>query len=307
MTRDSSEPAADVWSNWLLHLRHGDDPEYDRIIRARLERYADNVLDGAQLAAGMTLADIGAGEGLIGFRAIDRIGPSLRVLFVDVSEPLLRHAKLLAIERGVREQCAFHHGAADKLTAIESGSVDVITTRAVLAYVADKLAALREFRRALKPGGRVSIAEPVLRDEALAVSALREILEKRPAGHGGPVLSLLHRWRAAQFPDTLEKIQASPITNYSERDLVGLFQACGFTEIHLELHIDLLPFIYTSWETFIRTAPHPWAPPLGEILAERFTPEERKILEEDVRRTVAAPKSVAVERVAYLTATKPPS
>jgi ubiquinone/menaquinone biosynthesis C-methylase UbiE len=35
---------------------------------------------------------------------------------------------------------------ADQLTAISDASVDVITTRAVLAYVADKPAALREFR-----------------------------------------------------------------------------------------------------------------------------------------------------------------
>jgi arsenite methyltransferase len=296
---------ADVWSNWLLHLRHGDDPDYDRAIRARTERYADRVLDGSRLAGGMTLADIGAGEGLIGLRAIDRVGPTLRVRFIDVSEPLLRHAEALAIERGIREQCAFHHGAADELTMLESGSVDVITTRAVLAYVADKLAAVREFYRVLKPGGRVSIGEPILRDEALAVSALRDILERQPPGQSDPIQALVHRWKAAQFPDTLEAIQASPLTNYSERDLVVFFQACGFVDIHLELHIDVSPFVRTSWETFIRTSPHPWAPTLGEILAERFTEEERKILEEDVRRTLAAPQSMAIERIAYVTARKP--
>ncbi len=304
---DPADSDSDVWSNWLLHLRHGEDPEYDRTIRARVERYADRVVDAARLAAGMTLADIGAGEGLIGFRAIDRIGPSLRVLFTDVSAPMLRHAEALAIERGVRDQCAFHRCAAESLSEIDADSVDVVATRAVLAYVADKIAAIREFRRVLKPGGRISIAEPILRDEALAVSALKQMVDARPASSRDPLLPLLHRWKAAQFPDTVEKIQSSPITNYSERDLVSFFRACGFAEIHLELHIDVLPVVHTSWETFIRTAPHPLAPSLGEILAERFTAEERQILEEDVRRALAAPKSVGIERIAYLTATKPPA
>lgn len=46
------------------------------IVRAEVERYADRVLDAAWLAPGMTLADVDAGEGLVAFRAIDRIGPS---------------------------------------------------------------------------------------------------------------------------------------------------------------------------------------------------------------------------------------
>ena len=42
---------------------------------------------------------------------------------------------------------------------VVSGTVDVVATRAALAYVADKKAALGEFYRILKPGARLSIAE----------------------------------------------------------------------------------------------------------------------------------------------------
>ncbi len=305
MTNNETASQSDIWSNWLLHVRHGGDAEYSRAMRGRLEYYADRVLDGARLAAGMTLADIGAGEGLIGFRALERSGPSLRVVFTDVSAPMLRHAEALAIDRGVREQCVFHHCSADNLKHIEAGSVDVVATRAVLAYVADKRAAMREFHRILKPGGRISLAEPILRDEALAVSALKTIVDSRPAEHAERVLPLMHRWRAAQFPDTLEKIAANPITNYSERELVQFAQVSGFAEIHMEFHIDVLPFSITSWETFLGSSPHPWAKPLSAILEEQFTAEEREILEQALRQAIAAPKSVTIERIAYLTATKP--
>lgn len=304
MTDDSSAPSSDVWSNWLLHVRHGSDPANSQAMRGRLEYYADRVLDGARLAAGMTLADIGTGEGLVAFRAVERIGPSLRIILTDVSAPMLQHAEALAVDRGVRTQCIFHHCSADNLKSIEDSSVDVVTTRAVLAYVANKPAALREFHRILKPGGRISLAEPIFRDEALAASALRTIVENLPVGHSERVLPLLHRCKAAQFPDTSEKIAASPITSFTERDLVQLAQAFGFTEIHMEFHIDLLPLSFTSWEMVIGSSPHPWAKPLSVILEEQFTAEERQILEQALRQGITAPEAVAIERIAYLTAIK---
>jgi ubiquinone/menaquinone biosynthesis C-methylase UbiE len=303
----ASSPAteADAWSEWLLHRRHADDPGYQAAIRPLLERYAERVLQGAALQEGMTLADIGTGEGLIAFRAIERIGPSLRVVLTDISEPMLKHAESLARERRVLSQCSFVHCAADRLAGIADGSVDVVTTRAVLAYVQDKSAALREFRRILKAGGRISLAEPILQDDAFSTRALRMLLEKPPPGQLSELLPLMHRWKAAQFPDTEEKIRNSPIANYSERDLVRLTHAAGFSEVHLELHIDVMPSIIPSWEAFLGSSPHPLAPSLRQILAEQFSAEERALFERHMRPTVEDPRTVVTDRVAYLTARKP--
>src|ERR1700752_5386831 len=107
MNSNASPSQSDAWSDWLLHTRHADDPEEERALHAELEHHADRVLDGARLASGMTLADIGSGDGLIALRAINRIGPSLRVLMADISEPLLHHAEALAVQRDVRDQCTF--------------------------------------------------------------------------------------------------------------------------------------------------------------------------------------------------------
>jgi arsenite methyltransferase len=191
---NQTDSQSDVWSEWLLHRRHADDPTFADVVRAEVERYADRVLDAARLAPGMTLADIGAGEGLIAFRAIDRVGESLRVLIADVSAPMLRHAESLAIQRQVQSQCVFLQCATDRLDDIPDASVDVIATRAVLAYVSDKSAALREFYRVLKPGGRISIAEPILQDDAFVATALRMMIESKAVQSQDRFLPLLLRW-----------------------------------------------------------------------------------------------------------------
>jgi ubiquinone/menaquinone biosynthesis C-methylase UbiE len=294
----------DVWSEWLLHRRHADDPAYAQVVQAVVEGYADRVLEGAQLADGMTLVDVGAGEGLVAFRAIDRIGPSLRVILTDVSAPMLGYAESVAVQRNVRAQCTFLRCTADNLKGIADASVDVVATRAVLAYVADKRAALVECFRILKPGGRLSIAEPILQDEALYARALRRRVEdqSQPVDR---LLTLLHRWKAAQFPDTEEACAKSPIANYSERDLLNMVRGAGFAQIHLQLHIDVVPSLITSWEVFLGSSPHPWAPSLKQILAERFTPDERQFFEQMVRPTVESGKNVTTDRAMYLQAQRP--
>ncbi len=302
---DKRDTRSDVWSEWLLHRRHADDAAYAQVVRGVVERIADRVLDAAKLSAGMSLADIGAGEGLLAFKAIERIGPSLRVTMTDISAPMLRHAEAVSMERNVRGQCTFLECSAEKLGGIADSTLDAVATRAVLAYVPEKSAALREIHRVLKPGGRLSIAEPILQDEAFFARALRKRVDAQPAGSKDRFLTLLHRWKAAQFPDTEELCGASPITNYSERDLLNFVRGSGFAEIHLELHIDVAPSLITSWDVFLNSSPHPWAPPLSVILAEGFTPEERDFFEQIVRPTVESGRNFSTERIAYLSAAKP--
>lgn len=305
MASEDEGRAADVWSQWLLQVRDAGDPQLRGSVRTLVDRYADRLLEAARPAPGETLADVGSGEGLVAFRAIERVGPGLRVWLTDLSEALLRHAEAQAIERGIRGQCTFLRCAADRLEGMPDAAVDVVTARSVLAYVADKTAALREFQRVLKPGGRISLAEPVMQDDALAARAMKSVIDSKPAEGVHPLMVLLHRWKAAQYPDTEAKIRSSPLANYSERDLIRFAQSAGFVDLHLELHIDVVPSMVRTWEAFINSSPHPLAPPLSVIMAEQFTPEEREYFERSMRPVVEDPKAVSTDRMVYLTARKP--
>ncbi|WP_395065189.1 class I SAM-dependent methyltransferase [Paraburkholderia silvatlantica] len=295
----------DNWSTWILRQRHGDDRAREHDVRVEITKYADRVLDAVRLRPGMTLADIGTGDGLVGFRAIERAGASIRVVMTDISTPLLQHAEDTARSLGVSGQCAFVRGSAEQLEGIADEAVDAATMRAVLAYVEDKPAAMRELYRILKPGARFAIAEPILRDEALEVCMLKRLVDEGAFNADDPFFPLLLRCRAAQFPDTEEKLRSLPITNYGERDLVRYAMDAGFTDIHLELHIDVRTEDCLPWETFIRTSPHPLAPALEDVLETEFTHDERTYLEVRMRAIFESGKQFGAERIAYLTAKRP--
>jgi arsenite methyltransferase len=304
MMKAPPDPTQDEWSTWVLHDRYGGDPGYETVVRSAVERFADRVLDEAHLFSGMRLVDVGAGDGLLAFRALERLG-TLQVVLTDISPALLRHAQDAAARRNCLDQCTFLECSAEKLTDLADSSVDAIVTRASLAYVPDKNAAFREFQRVLKPGGRISIAEPIMQEEAFAARALKARVDAQTGGSPDPFLKLLHRWKSAQFPDTAEGCAKHPLVNFSERDLINMVRDAGFVDIHMQLHIDVAPSLITSWEIFLASSPHPWAPSLGLILEERFSAEERQLFEALVKPTVESGKNLAIDRIAYLNAKKP--
>jgi ubiquinone/menaquinone biosynthesis C-methylase UbiE len=304
-TPPDTAPPTDPWSEWLLKRRHGGDPKYARQVDQQVNRMRDRVLDGAGPLSGMVLVDVGVGDGLIVFGAFERAGPSLKAVLVDPSQALLSLAEKRSVELGVRESCTFLQASAERLDGIADESADVLTTRSVLVYVADKDTAAREFYRALKPGGRLSIAEPIYRDEAVHLAAFADLLKSQPEINLPASIMHLQRCRAAQLPSTIQDIQSSPLTSFSERDLIALFQKAGFVEFHLELHIDIRQEGSMSWDTFIDIAPRPGTPTLREIFPSHLSAAEQLELEKGIRPMVEEGRLSTRSTMAYLTASKP--
>ena len=296
----------DPWARWLLHRRHGDDPECRADMEPTLLRFADQVLEGARLTPGSHLLDIGCGDGLVGFRALGRAGyEALRVTFADHSARLLAVVRQRAERQGLTDRCRYVACDAQDLASIADRAADAVTSRAVIVYLPDKARAFRSLFRVLKPGGRLSIAEPIMRPAALPVVALRQLLERGEAGSREPLLPLLHRWKAAQFPDTEAALEASPLTNFTEQTLAQLAEEAGFTRVTLDFPPRQGEAPPLGWAAFLRLSPHPLAPSLGDILEERFSPREREALESHLRPRIEAGGYDTAERVAYLTAIRP--
>ena len=65
-----------------------------------------------------------------------------------------------------------------------------------------------------------------------------------------------------------------------------------------------MPSLSSSWDVFLDTSPHPLAPSLRRIMADQFSPEECSVFEQAYRPTVESGKTISIDRVAYLQATK---
>jgi arsenite methyltransferase len=133
--------AADPWASWLLHRRDGGDPATRATSAAALTRIRDRLLLDLALTAGERVLDIGCGDGLIGLRAAELVGPSGRVTFSDISPVLLEHARAAARDADVEARCSFVVAALPELGGLDDDAFDAVTLRSVLIYVTDKAAA----------------------------------------------------------------------------------------------------------------------------------------------------------------------
>ena len=115
------------------------------------------------LAAGEVVVDIGSGTGTDLLLAARRVGPGGRAIGVDLTEEMRERARAAAAALGL------HHvevraGDAQALP-VDDASADVVISNGVINLTTDKVEAFAEIHRVLRPGGRLQLADIVVRDE----------------------------------------------------------------------------------------------------------------------------------------------
>ena len=275
----------DRWAEWILNRRFGGD-----------ERAAEEMLDGlGKVRDGETVLDVGCGDGLIAFGALERVGASGRVILSDVSQDLLNVSRELA---DGDPRCEFVLAGAEDLASIADESVDVVTTRSVIIYVSDKRAAFREFFHVLRPGGRLSMFEPINRfgyPEPEGRFMGLDVQEVWP---------LVRRLR-----DGYNRLGGGEeaMLDFDERDLLELAHDAGFPSVDVQLEARIeRGRIWGSepppLERLLKSAPNPNAPTFEEVLDAEFTAEERERLLAYLAPRYEAKEMTSRHAVAYLLA-----
>jgi arsenite methyltransferase len=126
-----------------------------------------HMLDLAAIEPGDTVLDLGSGSGTDAFVAAHLTGPTGRVIGVDMTDAQLAKARRLRDGLGL-DNVAFVEGLIEEPPA-EPGSVDVVISNGVVNLAPDKDAVFGAAARALRPGGRLAIADIV---------SARELIER---------------------------------------------------------------------------------------------------------------------------------
>lgn len=132
-----------------------------------------NPLAYAGVKEGEVVLDLGSGAGLDLMLAAQKVGPTGRVLGIDMTDEMIAKANN-NIRAGSYSNIEVRKGLIEELP-VESASVDWVISNCVINLSPEKERVFREIARVLKPGGTMLVSDIVARDlpkELLAMPAL---------------------------------------------------------------------------------------------------------------------------------------
>jgi len=132
---------------------------------ATVESFAGtgNPFSMGSLRPGETVLDLGCGAGFDTLIAARQVGPSGRVIAVDMTEAMIDKTRQGAAQLGLGNVEA-RRGFAEELPAPD-GSIDVVISNGVVNLCPDKVQVMKEVWRVLKPRGRFQIADIIVHKE----------------------------------------------------------------------------------------------------------------------------------------------
>ena len=135
------------------------------------------VIDALEIKPGQTIADLGAGSGSYSFRIAPLVGPTGKVLAIDIEPAMLDAIAQRARRERIENVTTVRSSAQDPNLA--PGSVDLLFMVDVYHELEYPYEMLTKVRTALKPRGRVALIEYRAEDPDVLIKPLHKMTERQ--------------------------------------------------------------------------------------------------------------------------------
>jgi ubiquinone/menaquinone biosynthesis C-methylase UbiE len=230
-----SRSAADVYEEFFVPALFGE--------------WAPRVCDAASISPCESVLDVACGTGVLAREAARRTAPGGKVTGLDCNPGMLavagRQAPGIEWTEGMAETLPF-----------ADGSFDAVVSQFGLMFFQDRVAALAEMRRVLKPGGRLAVAVWDSQDNTPGYRAMTELL-------------------ARLFGEEAADALRAPYCLGDRQALASLFDDAGIADARIETLTGTA--VFPSIEAWVHTDIRGWT------LADRIDDRQFEQLQQEAR------------------------